>query len=338
MVPVAKMEISLTARGFARGSGRVLDALLSVAVVAVGVCTVLTYLSSVNWIFDLFSHFRVQYVIGLSIILLLCALRNKLVLAVTAAVFIVPNLWVITTDLIAAPDNELTGGSSFRVVALNVRASNTRYADLLQAVKEFDPDVLLLLEVTDSWQRVATRLEPTYPFAHYYPRADNYGIALLSRHPVISVELIHVGGSDLPILHAGLEIDEARIDLIGVHLRWPFGKTRTDERNRQLRALGNLLANADVPTIVAGDFNTTPWSDSFRAMTGAAGGKRLSYGYGLSPTWPAFLPPFLIPIDHVVVTPDLQITAKFSGSSVGSDHLPLVADIRFRQSNLQRPM
>ena len=332
------MEMILAARSFIRASGRAFDALLSAAVISIGACSILPYLSSVSWIFDLFSHFRVQYLIALSVLLLLCALRKKLILSVAAAVFIAPNLWAITTAVFLDPNNDFSGGGSFRVVSINVRASNTQYADVLRSVRNFDPDILLLLEVTDNWRREATRLEPTYPFAHYYPRSDNYGIALLSRHPVVSAELMRVGSSDLPVLHAGLEIGEVRVDFIGVHLQWPFGKSRTDERNSQLRALGGLLANADVPTIVAGDFNTTPWSDSFQAMIREPAGELLSYGYGFSPTWPAFLPPFLIPIDHFVVTSDLQVSAKFTGSDLGSDHLPLVADIRFRQTKSKRQL
>ena len=332
------MKMNVAARSFVRESGRAFDAILAATVISIGACSILPYLSSVTWIFDLFTHFRVQYLIGLSVILLLCALRKKLILSVTAAVFIVPNLWAITTDVFPESNNDVSGGSSFRVVSINVRASNTQYSQVLRSARDIDPDLLLLLELTDSWHHEATRLESAYPFAHYYPRSDNYGIALLSRHPVVNAELIRVGSSDLPLLHAGLEIDGVRVDFIGVHLQWPLGKSRTDERNSQLRALGDLLANADVPTIVAGDFNTTPWSDSFQAMISESGGERLSYGHGFSPTWPTFLPPFLIPIDHIVVSSDLQITAKFSGSDVGSDHLPLVADIRFRQTKSEREM
>ena len=52
-------------------------------------------------------------------------------------------------------------------------------------------------------------------------------------------------------------------------------------------------------------------------------------GFGLLPTWPAFMPwPFLrIPIDHCLVSPDIRVIRMRTGRTIGSDHLPIIVDM-----------
>jgi len=47
--------------------------------------------------------------------------------------------------------------------------------------------------------------------------------------------------------------------------------------------------------------------------------------------WPVPVPGFLrIPIDHCLLSDDFQVTSVEVGSSIGSDHLPLVVTARLK--------
>jgi endonuclease/exonuclease/phosphatase (EEP) superfamily protein YafD len=60
-------------------------------------------------------------------------------------------------------------------------------------------------------------------------------------------------------------------------------------------------------------------------------------GLGIHPTWPTpgtyrrlpkLLTPLLaIPIDHCLVSHDITVSNLYVGPNIGSDHLPLVADL-----------
>ena len=93
--------------------------------------------------------------------------------------------------------------------------------------------------------------------------------------------------------------------------------------------------------MVLGDLNTTPWSARYRALLDDAGLEDTRVGYGLQTSWPSFLPAVLrIPIDHVLVTPDLAAAEREVGPEVGSDHLPVwveLAVLRSQETGARRP-
>jgi endonuclease/exonuclease/phosphatase (EEP) superfamily protein YafD len=49
-------------------------------------------------------------------------------------------------------------------------------------------------------------------------------------------------------------------------------------------------------------------------------------GYGIQPTWPAGVPALLIPLDHLLHTPDIVITSRRVGADAGSDHYPVIVE------------
>ena len=79
--------------------------------------------------------------------------------------------------------------------------------------------------------------------------------------------------------------------------------------------------------VLMGDFNSAAWSGmqaAFRAATGLD-----NRGHYL-PSWPTFAwPIFRLPIDHVFVRGGARMTDLRLGPSVGSDHLPIEAEIGF---------
>jgi endonuclease/exonuclease/phosphatase (EEP) superfamily protein YafD len=80
--------------------------------------------------------------------------------------------------------------------------------------------------------------------------------------------------------------------------------------------------------IAAGDFNATAWSPHFQDLVAAGGLRNAIQGHGYVATWPTWFWPALIPIDHVLVKGPLAATPLRRGPGIGSDHYPLIADLR----------
>ena len=117
-------------------------------------------------------------------------------------------------------------------------------------------------------------------------------------------------------------------------VRWSAGRGASGSwgmaalRNRQLKQLQTLLVDLLGPVVLVGDLNTTPWSQHFAQLLSEPRFRSVREGFGWLPTWPAMLPPFLrIPIDHCLVTSELDVLALDLGHNVGSDHLPLVVTL-----------
>jgi len=96
-------------------------------------------------------------------------------------------------------------------------------------------------------------------------------------------------------------------------------------RNHQLNEIANYIREgSEGYTILAGDLNVTPYSYYFRDLLRGSGLIDSGLGYGWQPTWSIRMPWFAIPIDHILVSPDIQVTNRAIGPSLGSDHHPVV--------------
>ena len=123
--------------------------------------------------------------------------------------------------------------------------------------------------------------------------------------------------------------------LIGVHLLrpWPYG-----DQSGELAQLTRFIAAQDRNRlIVTGDFNLPPWTFGMKRLERDIANPRLSRAL---PTWPApgvgldhhwFLPPVL-PLDHVFAGRGWSLAGLARGPVLGSDHLPLVIDLKTEAS------
>ena len=83
---------------------------------------------------------------------------------------------------------------------------------------------------------------------------------------------------------------------------------------------------ADDHFVLVGDFNTPPCAAQLHDFTRRMG---LHTAPALWGTWRTNLPGFLrITIDNAMASPDLNLGRRQVGSFDGSDHRPIVVDIR----------
>ncbi len=98
----------------------------------------------------------------------------------------------------------------------------------------------------------------------------------------------------------------------------------------QLSELKLWAREQAVPVCVAGDLNITPWAPAFARMRDAGFVDSRTRGYGNQASWPSWLGPLGIPIDHALSFGKCEIVNRRLGPMVwGSDHRPILFDVRY---------
>lgn len=216
--------------------------------------------------------------------------------------------------------------------------------DVTQACDDFDADVIALQE---SWapddgvsQHDAAAKELGYEVvsvplsrAEAWPepkitdRHDPAGrtgsgdwcLAVLSRLPIRATTTTRIwqlplDPSSRAVLQVDLDVDGSPLTVCTTHFsHLEFGAVL------HTRALRAALPPVDPPAILIGDMNMWGWCIS--AMT-PRGWTRVGRG----PTWPAHRPHSRI--DHLLVTPGVEVLETETLPDLGSDHRPIRARLR----------
>ena len=300
--------------------------LLTVAGVVACAATLFGFLGRFWWFLDLFSHFRVQYLVGLLVFGLLLFLGHRRRTAAMFLVFACVNLVMVLPLYFGRQSRPAGGGTPLRAMLLNV---NTRLGDAARvkdAVSAADPDILVLEEISARWMTDLAWLTNAYPHSLAQPREDNFGIALFSKLPLAESEVTYIGDAEVPSILATVHAPHTDLRVVATHPLPPGGRDYSHWRNEQLERLPDYV-RSPLPVLLLGDLNVTPWSYYFRRLLSRTGLRDSAQGYGVQPTWPNFNLLLRIPIDHCLHSPDIVIVDRRIGPDVSSDHYPVIVDI-----------
>ena len=283
------------------------------------------------WTLELTTHFRVQYLAVTALMLAVAALRRRwipvAVLVAAGAVSAAPVFPYLprAPGPVAAAVSE---AAPLKVLTVNVSYRQFLPRRLLEIVREADPDIVVVQELTPHAERVLANLDTELPYFRKFPADGAYGIGLWSKHELESGETIALGR--LPAIQARVRGPSGSFTVIGVHLSAPVSRRRAAARNQQLVELAARSAAVAGPLIVAGDFNTTPYSPYFADWLEAARLTDSRRGRTLSPSWPTMLRWVGIPIDHVAVNDGFTILSHRRLRNFESDHFGAVVEVALR--------
>lgn len=300
--------------------------LIVLAGLIVSLSTVLGFVGRFAWFFDLFSHFRMQYFISLSLVAFIFLLGRKFRLAIVFTGFALLNATVIVPLYFPKRSPLNPSDSICRAMLINVNTGNRNFGSVTRAIKEYDPDFVVLEEVDFRWIEALSPVRTTYPFTAMDPRPDNFGIALFSKMPLKNSRIVYIGRAQVPSIIAEIDLGNSTFTIVATHTLPPRGIRSSYLRDEHLAALPPYLKSASSPVLLLGDLNVTPWSYHFRRLINNTGLLDSSEGRGVQPTWPTHRPLFLIPIDHCLHSPEICIVDKQIGPKVGSDHYPVIVD------------
>jgi endonuclease/exonuclease/phosphatase (EEP) superfamily protein YafD len=277
---------------------------------------------------ELFSHFRLQYlVIAVLLTPVFMALRWKGYVVIGIAT-IALNAWYVVPWYLPVEAAGEGGGPGITLLHANVLKSNDEPERFIALVEELEPDLVVMQEVRPAWLASLGALERSFPYRVSEAREDAFGIALFSRFPLEATAVVEPDHGGTPQIITTARIEGRPLHIVATHPLPPIGAEYYSSRNEQLRNAARLLQRLPAPKLLVGDLNVTMWSNHYRALEAESGLRNARRGFGVAPTWPVFFPLGFIPIDHLLVSDGIEVLAFSTGPRIGSDHLPVVARIR----------
>jgi endonuclease/exonuclease/phosphatase (EEP) superfamily protein YafD len=289
--------------------------------------TLLSLLARRFWLADLCANLRVQQVLGVMLVALVacCFLRWRWV-AVQAILLAIHLPWLLPS---MQPNARFDSRSpDVTVMLANVWTANQNHQAIVDQIRQADPDVFAVLELGT---KLSHELQQTFG-SMYSDRlvipsdAGNFGISLFSRYPLSTVQRFQLDDSPLESIAATVRKDEQSYRIFVTHPLPPIGAQRFSRRNSHLHQLASRVADyrqrhRDIPVIIIGDLNVTPWSPIFADFAATAGVRRAVHGNGLTPTWYA-LPNFTcgLALDHGLICERLDCVSQVVSEHFGSDH------------------
>jgi endonuclease/exonuclease/phosphatase (EEP) superfamily protein YafD len=208
----------------------------------------------------------------------------------------------------------------------NVNTEHGNKTSVADAIRRFNPDVVVLEEVSTQWLADLGPALSGYSYSRQVPRDDNFGMALFSRFPFTQAQVEYIGEAEVPSIMAEIETARGKCTMLATHPLPPAGREYSRLRDDQLAQLPRWVHRQASPVLLLGDLNVSPWSTHFRRLLRESGLRDSSQGRGVHPTWPTFSPLMLIPIDHCLYSPGIEIVRRQTGPNVGSDHYPVIVD------------
>jgi endonuclease/exonuclease/phosphatase (EEP) superfamily protein YafD len=308
---------------------------LYLVIIVLFIFSLAPHIKSVDyWTIDIFSHFPVQYALIAVLLLILCLWKRYVVPACLAAVLFLFNISAIV-DYGSIASASLDQKNTFTVTSANINKSNNDLSNVVARLWAADPDILLLLEVTGE------NITSLQPLVQGYPHrivnlnigSSGTGTVLVSKFPILDPHVIKYSEFGNMLVATTMKIHNKTISFYGVHFPKPMNVNEFPERTNQIVSLAGDIRKQKRPVIIAGDFNTTPYSPIFKKLLHDSRLKDTRDGFGWLPSWPAYLPPMWIPIDHILVSQDIAVLTRETGPYIGSDHYPVIAELSL--SNLE---
>ena len=211
---------------------------------------------------------------------------------------------------------------------------------IASVIRALEPDVVTLQEIDSVTARTgledqATRLGELTGMQAMFGgfmdyRGGRYGMAILSRYPVVEWENYRLpdGAEPRSALAARVELlrpgygQAPQLVVVGVHLY-----ANAEERLAQAERLVELFADEEAPVVLAGDFNSIPDSKVIRHLEDAGGWQRPAKE-GQAFTFPSELPDR--EIDFIMFRPGNRFTVRehrVIPETLASDHRPVLLEL-----------
>jgi endonuclease/exonuclease/phosphatase (EEP) superfamily protein YafD len=271
---------------------------------------------------ELTCHFRLQYLFAGVLLALSLSFFRFWKLLTIAIVAIILNAYTMLPLYLHRPETH--NKYELRIISFNLFFKNRHYDQIVSFMQHSNADVLLLQETTQLALKRLDILKSRFPYSRYQASRNTHGLAIFSRYRIIKFESSNFNA---PYLLATIKVNGTRVDILNTHLHTPTSSIRFENRNSELQDLASIVQTSSSSIIVGGDLNTSIWSPYYSAFKEEAHLKDSRTGFGLKPTWPTVMPLVMIPIDHFLVSTNIDVVRLQTGPTLGSDHLPLVLDV-----------
>lgn len=277
---------------------------------------------------DVLGHFAPFWLAGgLTAVLVALAFRPwrlKLLLAAPGVVAVIAAASLVAPEYLRpmSPRAPADAPGQIKLIQFNAFWRNGDPEGTARWIADQDADVVVLEESREDLVDAVLRRRP-YHVSGWIGRN-----VILSRAKPVDTDIPWPRQGPLAVItRSTFAKADGGFTVIGAHYAWP---TDGELQSAQGQDIARVIAPFDKSRlIIAGDFNSTPWSFARRREDRLFGLERRTRGLA---TWPArpFTPlglpalaPFL-PIDHVYAGPAWRTVSVERGPRLGSDHYPVI--------------
>lgn len=235
-------------------------------------------------------------------------------------------------------------GAILRVATFNVGVGRTKWKTLARVIADLDADIVGLQELTDeNAELLGDALAEAYPHRFLYG-GGTLGMGVLSRHPFDDVERLSSSWPGRDSLRTVVHTPAGPVTLTVAHPHQPVavpgvnGWTAYRQDPGFVADIDRLVGAVEGrgTTLLIGDLNLPERHTAYRTLRAAGLVDAFhAAGWGFGVTWPQVrvfhgLPvPPLVRLDYIWCTPDVTpLRAWVGAEDAGSDHRPVVADVR----------
>lgn len=240
---------------------------------------------------------------------------------------------------------------TLKVVTFNVWIYNEQLSNVEAWMEMVEPDIVLLQEITSGLASGDSSINSRFPYhASQVGSIDNFGSLLLTKYPILSEESLTILENH-SLTRYTIDVNGRIIALYNIHMPQPLGKNHvplsSDDtivqniisydsggRNEQIRRLIRRVETEKYPFIIGGDFNMSDQAVIYGELSAVMADSFRQGGTGSGRTWPILvldhispLIPPLLRVDYIWHSEALRTVEAFLGPELGSDHLPLVAEL-----------
>lgn len=284
------------------------------------------------WIFELLTHFRLQYVIAGALLAVTLALYRRWIGAVVAVGLAAANA-VPVLPYIDAPPRAASHrpDAAVRVMLVNLRH---RFGDMdvtARLIRAEQPDIVLLTELLPAHLPALRALGDILPHRVGTPPRSIFDVVLMSRMAIASSRIRFPASRMFPVIEARLCREPGGaatcLTVIAMHAPRPEFRSGEDQIKTFTLVAERAAAVRDRRVVVMGDLNTTPYSPRFRDLARRGGLTDAAIGAPWRTTWISRFPPFGLTLDHVLLGAALRPLGRRVADGIGSDHFPVIVDL-----------
>jgi len=280
-------------------------------------------LGKTGWFFELFTHYTLYYAVLGTVILLYAIALQRWKSALLFATLISINLatfapYILTTE----PSLPLTTATdpTLSILSQNFYYKNTHFEETATQLATYQPDIFIIHEAGPLWGEHLNEFQTTYPYLQITQETGVHGIVMGSKIPGTFQEIPLGTEVGLEFIPSSAEPSGPSYRLLAVHPQAPVTPAYATERNAQFSDITTYVNSSPLPTLVVGDFNSTPWSPYFQDLLSDTKLQDTRLGFGIIPTWHAHNFLFQLPIDFVLASSQFQTLDFRSTEKTSSDH------------------
>ncbi|MDP3488941.1 MAG: endonuclease/exonuclease/phosphatase family protein [Phenylobacterium sp.] len=282
---------------------------------------------------DIATHFTVVFIVVAIIAAVLAALTpatrlRRFTLGSAALAIVLAGVLILPETLRPTPSTDEAQAEVARLKIIQMNSWSGRNQTMNETADWLvsqDPDIIVVEESSRRFQRA---LEARGDYHRTCDPDDRCEVIIYSKVAPVSGGLPRVEeGSYFPATRATFAAPGGDFTVIGAHYTWPIPAGPQQQQSLRLVRMAELYDRDRL--IIAGDFNSTPWSFTLRRQDEALGVTRRNRSML---TWPAMafsrwnihMPLPFLAIDHVYAGSDWKTVSVERGPSLGSDHFPVI--------------